>query len=46
MLKFQIKSPRQVTHKHKNEKKKQKTKTKWAKFTYIGRKTKFITKLF
>jgi hypothetical protein len=23
-----------------------KTKTKWAKFTYVGRQTKFITKLF
>jgi hypothetical protein len=32
--------------KHKNNKKKCQPGTKWAKFTYIGRETKFITKLF
>ena len=28
------------------QERKEKTKTKWAKFTYVGRQTKFITKLF
>ena len=47
MLRFQIKSLRRVTHKYKKEKKeKQKRKKKWAKFIYVGRQTKFITKLF
>jgi hypothetical protein len=32
--------------KPKNNSKKQKSETKWAKFTYIGKETKFITKLF
>jgi hypothetical protein len=28
------------------EQKGEKTQTKWVKFTYVGRQTKFITKLF